>query len=463
MQVPFELVDLIFQRLFPPQFILDPLLALSQPSSLWRETIRDLLDACLVSKMWYRAATPFLYEHVFISDGRQITLLLESLKSNLGLPPFIKRMTLACYIHPNFAVQFESDLRVVVEVSHHIERFSCEALAAFPLNFDPPIPPHITHLRLGGVEIGYDFGRRIAASAKNQLVHLNITLDTPHSIIPDAISFPVLEELFLDMKVLSHSNMKELEQWEIPSLRRLTIMTMETEGLMMFTGELGQFIKRLPNLEYLCVGSLYRFLLGLEFFQTILESAPKLLQLGIGGGWWIEESPIILAHPKLRWVDIWSRTMKEAEEEGVMEEGPFDYYLSACGTDNHFARARFPCLEGIRWCDIALRTSFPELPIILSPELCRDDSEVSFAFGTHRIYQTRTMIGYRLDWESESGDEDDEDYVPPGVEGEDDSESELGDYDIRGEEELSDVGSGIEDSDGGSTDEMIIVVEDNAF
>ena len=443
MQAPFEVVDLIFQRLFPPQYTLDPRLALSQSSSLWQETIQDMLNTCLVSKTWYRAAIPFLYEHVLIRDGMQITLLLESLKSNLELPPFIKRMTLACYIHPNFNLQFESTLRAVVEVSHHIERFSWEMSAPLPPNFDIPIPTHITHLRLGGTGIGYELSRKIAANVKEQLVCLNMTFDTPPSIVFDPISFPLLEELFLDMQALSASNLEELERWEIPSLRRLTLMILKMGGLWMVADELGEFIERLPHLEYISVGSLFHHTVDLDFLQMILDSAPNLVHLGIRAGWWTLILPAIeLTHPQLRWVDIWSQTVKEPEERGIIEEGPDESYLTSRGIDTFFTQEHFLCLQGIRWCDVTLRTSLPELPTVLSPELSVDDSEVSFAYGAHQIYQSRNYIGYHLDWEPDSGDEDDEDYVPP---------------------KESDVGSDAEDSDISLVDDLVIAEQDNAL
>ena len=216
-QPPPEILQAIFERAIPPNFLADLGTSFS-PNSLWCRILQQKLSILNVCWAWYRIGVSFLYEDVAIRRIYQLEILLRTLESSDSsyLKDLIKTLDMHCFIPRSFNGVFKMQLNQLFNICPRLTSFSHTSPCYPPsLAALPSLPQTLTHLELGeGIEL--PILQEVLKSLSTNLVSLSIYIADLHD--SNSYSFPRLENLSF-----TTNRTQPLSSWELPSLRSLTL------------------------------------------------------------------------------------------------------------------------------------------------------------------------------------------------------------------------------------------------
>jgi len=341
-QPPPEILQVIFERVIPPNFLADLSTSFS-PNSLWCRVLQQKLSLLNVCWAWYRIGISFLYEDVAIRRIYQLGNLLRTLESSDSsyLKDMIKTLDVHCFIPRSFYGVFKMQLNQLFKICPRLTSFSHTSPCHPPsLAALPSLPQTLTHLELGeGIDL--PILQEVLKSLSTNLVSLSIYITDLHD--SNSYSFPRLESLSINRNQLFSS-------WELPSLRSLTLrmnfwpQSFSWDDLRPFLEKNGAQLKFFhihPETECGCMSE---FTIEIE---NILKSCPSLERFVL------HPRPVPpITHQSIKWFRVGSYL--------------WDLRLPHTRSQHRIVTAAFPSLKTLRkpsqsWTtwDECFRNHFP--------------------------------------------------------------------------------------------------------
>ncbi|KAG6897672.1 hypothetical protein C0992_012421 [Termitomyces sp. T32_za158] len=311
-QLPFEILDMIFQHAVAPDFLLDSSLT-AGPNSPWCHARNMKLALALVSRTWYAPGIGLLYKEVAIRRLNQIPALLETLeKSPSVFGVLVKRITLDMFVSPDYGASFTRHMQRIVDLCPRLVGFTFSS--PLPLPTKAVLPKLRSSLRYLRVDASvspaelYDLLKHTRKSLVSLSIHVH---DPPEHLATRKIySLPQLDSLTLK---ITHAG---VDAWSLlghilimPKLERLTFellaghdsveqLSLRWESMI---EPITAFCERYENLKYLNINPGFRRKAG--DMQGVLDVCPNLEHLVVYNGATLE------SHPTLKWVDICTSKM----------------------------------------------------------------------------------------------------------------------------------------------------------
>ncbi|EAU91740.1 hypothetical protein CC1G_04508 [Coprinopsis cinerea okayama7 len=397
--LPVEILQQIFDRTFPPHYLLD-----------WEHAFGEHAFACMaiahqkslmsVCQSWYNVVKPYLYEQIHIRRPTQLFMLLDSLKRNPENQPLVKGISVSCVVGAAWAEKFFKTIQSVVDRAPNLTDFS---MKGWSVTGDPDIPDAFRfpvfkqdNMRLGisyfttlDSRLNHTQPQDFPHGGFDRLTRLSLNVDYDKYFTDSQnqaldLDLPVLETLDLH-HYLEFTGLRGT--WKMPRLKNFSIDWSDPHALIGFLHDHGRGLRRLE----------LAFTLALELNLHLL--CPSLEHLVVRQG---SPSNVPLAHPTIRWIDVWLRYSSFPTSE---------QYLRLRALQHANARESLPSFLGLRFFHSQL-LHLPDLPHRLPPwsvTSARDSYEIRFAdffirheegrvFGTAAVPENESPGGQDATW-----------------------------------------------------------------
>ncbi|THG99677.1 hypothetical protein EW026_g2723 [Hermanssonia centrifuga] len=118
---------LIFEHIFPPPQLLDPLLG-AGPDSPWSRAVRTKKALTLVCKTWRSVALPLLYEHVVLRRTGQIYALERTMRAAPAVfGPMVRSIQFDTYVYQNHGKISQESLVYILEQCENLRSLTISA------------------------------------------------------------------------------------------------------------------------------------------------------------------------------------------------------------------------------------------------------------------------------------------------------------------------------------------------
>ncbi|KAG6861377.1 hypothetical protein C0995_000783 [Termitomyces sp. Mi166 len=367
-RLPFEILDMIFQRAVAPSFLLDSSLT-AGPNSPWCHARNMKLALILVSRTWYPAALGLLYREVVFRRLNQIPALLETLeKSPSVFGVLIKHITLDMFVSPDYAASFTRHMQRIVDLCPRLEGFIFSPpLPLPPKAVLPKLKSPLRHLQIDASASPAELYHLLKHTRKS-LVSLSLHVHDPpeHLGTLKVYSLPQLESLTIKITYAG------VDAWPLlghilimPKLQRLTFELLPGHDSVeqwslrwdSMIGPITAFCERYENLKFLNINPGFRRKAG--DMQGLLDVCSKLEHIVVYNGATFE------SHPTLKWVDICTSKMF-----GPDDDSRWAHDAALNRLRKSITSLTFPALQGTRHLhicsprlhDIAIRLSPNSVP-----------------------------------------------------------------------------------------------------
>ncbi|EPQ51514.1 hypothetical protein GLOTRDRAFT_132882 [Gloeophyllum trabeum ATCC 11539] len=395
--LPVELIQAIFDRTFPPHYLLDP--ALEQgPNSPWCRTLRDKKSAMLVCSSWRDVCVPLVYEHVSLRSVGQLVAFLRTLKGSslYDLKKIVKSVAIVCSVPDACKNAVQSSAVDILAMCSEVKGFTYSPfLGAHTDDFydspetigiDQHLPSSITSLALGrhvpaSISVFQCLGRMPLLSELSLYVGEGDfpTSDDSHNI-PE-IELPNLHTLSLSLE--RPFRLQIIHRLSTPSLTRLSLTlskpNMYQTGTL-FTELCDIVANKGRSLQYL---ALEMCIMNMSIAELI-QHCPMLEHFVLSG-----RASLTGSHPTLRFLDICNGTI------GLVGSGPdLDYWFRELWLgrlDVSYLRASYPNLQSARVLDFALY-HIPGLLDALPPRLGDAEGNLRLRLLDMVIWDTPNLV-----------------------------------------------------------------------
>ncbi|EAU91741.2 hypothetical protein CC1G_04509 [Coprinopsis cinerea okayama7 len=423
-QPPVEILQQIFDRTFPPHYLLEQDHALDEFSYACLVT-SEQKSHMSVCKEWYNIVKPYLYEYIQIRHPIQLFLLLKSLKQHPDNQSLIKVLHINCMISITWQHKFGKTLQSVVDRAPNLREFSMRRWN-LPWADSCSIPcglrfPVFKHEPMSHLKIVYDSSLKVGVLSRDFLDHGSGVFDRLTQLSLDVniqryfadrqdrplkVNLPRLETLECRYRFLGLKG-----TWRMPRLRRvmLQLPTLRPPSVEELSGILKEFFtahgKGLKELQLESEGGSYLISTGYNPGPAldVLDLAilcPSLDHLILDG--YLIFGYQTFAHPALRWIDVWCAAPTDRNWRPEIEA-----YYRDIRNRYPIGTQLFPSLRRVRILDYQLH-HLQDLPYRLPPWSVispRDSYEVRF-MDLCIIHEVGGVYAFKPPEESGYGSED---------------------------------------------------------
>ncbi|GLB45066.1 hypothetical protein LshimejAT787_1901440 [Lyophyllum shimeji] len=405
--LPLEILQQIFLRAIPPDFLLDSSLS-AGPDSPWCRAIASKKSVILVCKEWYNAGIWLLYEHIVFRRVDQIPALLRTLETSAeNFSEFINAVTLHAYIPEPYADSFVTYMERLIDLCPHLSRFNftCRCALPFTARF-PVLSRSITHLQVDARVLSPAELFSILDNVCNNLSWLSMCIPetSASQYLPEQCHLPNLETLLIVARPIGNGFLSSIGKiLSVPRLRRLTVkleyyvyrpalQTIDMDDFTSFCEMHGRQLQ-FPHVQPTFIQGMNGFKLLL---QRMVDACPVLEHLVLHP----RADPV--THPNVKWIDIWS--------PHALDSG--DSWKSL---RQSITRTAFPELQGVRELSSSLMFFSSDIPTVFPPYIIsapKDALEFRF-LGVYVRYDPGFLWSERqIDVDRSFGEDnsDDEDF-----------------------------------------------------
>ncbi|KII93032.1 hypothetical protein PLICRDRAFT_694282 [Plicaturopsis crispa FD-325 SS-3] len=361
LQLPLEILRMIFLCALPPASLLDPTLHAGGRHSPWCMALRVKKALVLVCKAWWPVAMDTLYEEVMFRRPEQITAFIYALDSStFDVESSVRSVGFLCFLPAGGTVI--RDLRGILGRCPHLRSLTWDpcywaGLLARPVRI-LTCPAGLTHLECGDTVNFRDLVSGLRAVSRTLrflafILPTDLGLDAHRTQLFQA-DLEILETLRMKYTQTSfeHAALKTMvPHWTMPRLRRLTVNEdgHHTSGLLQSLWDvLGQFCRtHCQRLDYLRLSISSHKSLDV---QPLLDVCPALKHLVIEPNY---RMPI--THRTIKWVDV-----------VVLPSSPQHTIPTYRSFFDAFIARNLPSLTKVRVLDGSLNY-LPDLPYIIPP------------------------------------------------------------------------------------------------
>ncbi|KAJ7450330.1 hypothetical protein B0H11DRAFT_322963 [Mycena galericulata] len=352
--IPSEILHEIFDRVVPPENLLNPSLHCG-PNSAWCNAMVTKRALVLVSRDWYQAGIDFVYRHIVIRRLSQLPELLETLTALPGLGALVRSITFMCYVPCAFHDSTYATMERILQLCPGVTGVHDLLPFFVPIRYPfPALPKTITSIKIGPHDHAVDILDMLRLSC-GQLLELALPAADDPLFDEENIIFPHLHTLCLTIGSGFGDMQTFASKWKLPQLKSLTFrLSADLDPGHSLATDYRHILKlHGRRLKYLAFPGLYpRYarphpLDDPEDFGHLVALCPAVEQLVLPAHATCFDT---YTHPSVKWLDIWCPSIHE-------EPAPSE----------HAASPRFPNVEIRRLLDPALVPHIEDLPRTIDP------------------------------------------------------------------------------------------------